>query len=232
MSDHQRMQEIPETERPAEKCAQFGAGVLSDCELLAVILRCGSRNENVLRLSQRILYSSGREGLLGLLYMTLQELIEIPGVGKVKAVQIQCIAELARRIARSRATGTLSFHDPVSIAEYYMEDLRHEQQEKVLLLMLDVKGKLLAQKVISVGTVNASLVSPREVFLEALAHRAVSIVLLHNHPSGDPTPSPEDLFLTEKIAKGGEMLDIALLDHIIIGDGRAVSLREQKSVIL
>lgn len=226
------MRDIPSEERPCEKALKYGAGALSDAELLAVMLRCGTRHENALSLAGRILYGSSREGLLGLLHLSMEELMAIPGVGKVKALQIRCIFELSRRIARARNPEKPCFHNAGSIAEYYMEELRHEEQEKVLLLMLDTRGRLLADKVISIGTVRAALISPREIFLTALSYRAVAVVLLHNHPSGDPTPSSEDILLTETVAESGEMLGIKLLDHIVIGDGRAVSIREQKSVII
>ena len=220
------MRNIPGEERPYEKCWRLGAEALSDAELLAVILRCGSKEENVVDLARRILYRSGHDGLLGLCHISQEELTAIPGIGRVKALQVKCIAEFSRRFARARVQSTLSFHDPSSVADYYMEDLRHEEREKVMLLMLDTRGRLLAEEVISVGTVNASLITPREIFLTALSRRAVSIVLLHNHPSGDPSPSSEDIVLTNRVSESGKILGITLLDHIIIGDGRAVSLRE------
>ena len=228
MKENHNMLAIPADERPYEKCWRYGPGALSDAELLAVILRCGSKSENALSLARRILYGSGFDGLAGLCHVALPELVSIPGVGRVKAAQVKCAAELAGRLVKSRSSRTVCFTNPSSIAAFYMEDLRHEEQENVILLMLDTKGALIAEKTISVGTVNSSAVSPREIFLTALANRAVSIVLLHNHPSGDPTPSAEDILLTERVCECGNMLGIRLLDHVVIGDGRAVSLREQK----
>ena len=128
-------------------------------------------------------------------------------------------------MAKEQAGKSLSFTDPESVAGYYMEDFRHEEQEKLLLIMLNSKGKLLGEEVISKGTVNATMISPREIYLCALRHLAVSIILLHNHPSGNPQPSDEDLILTQRVKQGGELLGIELLDHIIIGDHQAVSFK-------
>ena len=206
---------IPEEERPYEKGITRGTSALSDAELLAVILRTGSRGQSALELSREVLAQSGT-GLLGSYHMSISDLQKIHGLGKVKALQIKCIAELSRRIARARFSETVSFHDPASVSSYYMETLRHEEQEV-----------LLRDEVISKGTVRASLISPREIFIEAVRHQAVSILLLHNHPSGIPDPSRDDVLLTERVRAAGAMLGIELLDHIIIGDRQAVSMREQ-----
>ena len=219
---------IPPSDRPYEKCLRFGAGSLSDSELLAVLLRSGTQGESALELSRRIL-SDERCGCLGGLYhLTPQELMSFHGIGEVKAVLILCVLELSRRLSKERMSDGVCFRDPGDIARYYMEDYRHRETESVLLLMLDTKGKLLAEEEISRGTVDSSLVSPREIFISALRRRAVSVVLLHNHPSGDPTPSREDLLLTGRVKEAGAMLGIDLIDHIIIGDGEAVSLKAQQ----
>ncbi|HIQ95265.1 MAG TPA: DNA repair protein RadC [Candidatus Limivivens merdigallinarum] len=228
MTNEKTMKDLPKDEKPYEKCLSFGPQHLTDAELLAVLLRSGVKGMSALELSRKLLTASGfRKGLVGLYQLDIDELKKLPGIGEVKAIQIKCLLELSRRISKMNFEEKLSFHDPMSIAQYYMEDFRHCQQEQIYLLMLDTKGKLLAEKVISKGTVNASLVSPREIFLEALSHHAVSIVLLHNHPSGDPAPSREDLLLTERIREAGEILGIELLDHLILGDLKFVSLREQ-----
>ena len=219
---------LPEEERPYEKCWSRGERSLSDAELLSVILRTGVSGESALDLSRRIVKELGADGLAGLYHHSVSELQQIRGVGKVKAIQLKCIAELSRRIARGKKDrGTLCFHDPDFIAEYYMEEYRHEEREKVLMLMLDTKGRLLGEEIISSGTVNCSLISPREVFMTALRNRCVSIILMHNHPSGDPTPSEEDREITKRLAECGRMLQIELLDHIIIGDNLAYSFRSE-----
>lgn len=229
MNENLTMKELHVTEKPYEKCLTHGAEVLSDTELLAVILRTGARGRSALNLSREILNTApGEKGLLGLYQISLMDLMKIHGVGKVKAVQIKCILELSKRIAKKRVKDTLMFNDPAAIAAYYMEDMRHSDQEMMQIMMLNTKNRVLGEQTISKGTVNASLISPREIFLQALHYHAVSIVLVHNHPSGDPTPSRDDITITERIREAGEILGIELLDHIIIGDRRYVSFRESK----
>lgn len=226
MYTHITMKQMPESEKPYEKCMKFGAQRLSDAELLAVILRTGTRQSNSLQTALQLL--QGKEGnLLNLVSMTMEEMQKISGIGQVKAAQMKCVAELATRIARTKRAVRVSLNQPESVAEYYMETLRHEAKEKLLLAMFDAKCSLLGDEVISIGTVKHSLVSPREIFVKALQYKAVHIVLLHNHPSGDPTPSEADMKVTQRIAACGEMLDIALADHIIIGDNRYISFREK-----
>ena len=228
MCQSNTMKEIPDAERPYEKCVKRGTSSLSDVELLAILLRTGIPGENVLELSERILYHSGENGILGIHQFTIEKLMGLRGIGQVKATQIVCISELAKRLAKASVSENLNFSSPASIAEYYMEDMRHEKQENIKLLMLNTKGKLVGENDISKGTVNASLITPREVFVEALRREAVGIVLIHNHPSGDPTPSSADLLLTKRIKDAGELIGIELLDHIIIGNNCYKSLNEDR----
>ncbi len=221
------MKELREAERPYEKCLSGGAKTLSDAELLAALLRTGSRGETAVELAGRILELPGYEGLSGFGKIPLERFREMRGIGKVKAVQLKCLAELAVRMSKAAAGEKLCFGDPATIAGFYMEELRREEQEELIVLFLDAKNRLLKEKLMFKGTVNASLVSPREIFVEALKIRAVHLVLIHNHPSGDPAPSREDVRVTERIRKSGELLGIRLLDHIIIGDNRYSSLRER-----
>ncbi len=222
------MKSIPKMERPYEKCLARGAESLSDAELLSVILRTGTHGESALELSRKILSLNGeKSGLLGIYHLSVSELMNVRGLGKVKAVQLKCIVELSRRISRSRFSEGVSFQDPVAVARYYMEEMRHLEQENLVLVMLNSKGKLIRDEILSRGTVRASMISPREIFVEAVKHQAVSIILLHNHPSGIPDPSEEDIRLTERVRRAGVLLGIELLDHIIIGDCQAVSMREQ-----
>lgn len=225
------MKELPIADKPYEKCLASGAEGLSETELLAVILRTGAKGVSALMLSGEILKASpGNQGLLGLYQMSHLDLMKIKGVGKVKAVQIKCILELSKRIAKNRVKDNLKFDHPATIASYYMEDLRHQDQEEMHILMLNTKNRLLGEQKISKGTVNASLISPREIFLQSLHFHAVSIILIHNHPSGDPTPSQDDIALTKRIKNAGEILGIELLDHIIIGDKRYMSFRENSMI--
>lgn len=219
------MKDIPNAERPYEKCLKQGAEALSDAELLAVLLRTGTKGENVLALAKRLLYEDGGAGLLGIHQFSFQSLMKLKGIGKVKAVQILCLSELAKRLSKASVEPRLRFSSSQSVAEYYMEDLRHRNQEVMKLLLLNSKAELIDETNISKGTVNASLVTPRELFVEALKKEAVSMILLHNHPSGDPTPSRDDILTTKRISECGLLIGIELLDHIIIGNNCYTSLR-------
>lgn len=221
------MKDIPNTERPYEKCLKQGAEALSDAELLAVLLRTGTKGENVLALAKRLLYEDGGAGLLGIHQFSFQSLMKLKGIGKVKAVQILCLSELAKRLSKASVEPRLRFSSSQSVAEYYMEDLRHRNQEVMKLLLLNSKAELIDETNISKGTVNASLVTPRELFVEALKKEAVSMILLHNHPSGDPTPSRDDILTTKRISECGLLIGIELLDHIIIGNNCYVSFQEE-----
>lgn len=222
------MKHLPPQMQPYEKCVTYGPGFLTDAELIACILRSGTKRYTSVALAEHLLnLRKGNEGLNGLCSLTYEELTAVSGIGRVKALQIQCIFELAKRMSRSKAAKTLKFNEPDSIANYYMEDFRHKEQENLLLLLLDNKSNLLGEKLLFTGTVNASIVSPREIYLEALRFHAVGIILLHNHPSGDPAPSDADKRITRKIKEAGILLDIPLLDHIIIGDNIYTSLKEK-----
>lgn len=219
---------LSDADQPYEKFLRLGAESLSETELLAIILRTGTKNCPAVELAGKVLsLSQGKEkGLNALHHLTLSELMGIPGIGEVKAVKIKCIAELAVRMARERAEEELRFEQPGTVAAYFMEELRHEEKEKILLLSLDNKLQLIEKYVLSVGTVNASLLSAREVFVQAFKNKASYIMLLHNHPSGDCVPSEQDIFITTKIKEAGELVEIKLLDHIVIGNGSYTSLKE------
>lgn len=218
MNYSNKMKDMPGEERPYEKCLLSGPQSLSDKELLAVLLRCGTKGENALELASRILYHEDEDGLIGIHQFSLEKLLKIKGIGKVKAVQILCLSELAKRLSKACAKERLCFQAPETIASYYMEELRHKKQEHTKLLMLNTKSMLLGECDISKGTVDASIITPRELFIEALQKNATAIVILHNHPSGDPTPSQEDINITARIKQAGEFIGIPLLDHIIIGN--------------
>ena len=214
---------------PYEKCLEQGTNALSNAELLAVLLRTGTKGQNVLELAKHILSSAcGEGGILNIHHCTLEKLKAIRGIGNVKAVQILCLSELAKRLAKATAKEGLIFSLPSTIADYYMEEMRHQKQEHIKLLMLNSKSKLLGEKNISKGTVNAALISPRELFIEALEKQAVAIILIHNHPSGDTTPSENDMLLTKRVQEAGRLIGIELLDHIIIGDNCYMSFAEEQ----
>ena len=222
------MKHLPPQMQPYEKCITYGTEFLTDAELIACIIRSGTKEYTSVALAEMLLdLRKGKEGLRGLCSLSYEELTAVSGIGRVKAIQIQCIFELAKRMSRQQAKKMLDFSEPSRIAEYYMEDFRHKEQENLLLLFLDNKSNLLGEKLLFTGTVNASIVSPREIYLEALRFHAVGIILLHNHPSGDPTPSEADRRITRKVRDAGLLLDILLLDHIVIGDKKYVSFHEQ-----
>ena len=224
------MKEIPPEQRPYEKCIRYGETVLTDAELLAVILRSGTRDKSAVSLAGQVLSVSSHSaypGLSGILHLSLEELKKIPGIGDVKAVQLKCVGELSRRIACAAARPGISFNEPCSIAAYFMEKLRHEEQEHLYIMMMDTKGHHIGDYLVSRGTVDATVATPREIFVEALRRMAAGIVLVHNHPSGDPSPSSCDEEITRNAYQMGNILGIRLLDHIIIGDQKYFSFREQ-----
>ena len=218
--------------KPYEKFKELGASALSNEELLAIILRTGTNNKPALKVAEEILNTKDAyDGkLMGLYHKSLKQLMEIDGIGEVKAIKLKCLTELSIRMAKERLENRMVFQTPEDIATYYMESVRHLEVEKVILLCLDAQLKLLKECELSKGTINASLISPREVFIEALNAKAVHILLIHNHPSGDPSPSYADIDISKKIMDAGEMLNIRLLDHVIIGDHSYVSLKEQKII--
>ena len=214
--------------RPYERFISLGAGSLTDAELLAIILRTGMKGCDAVTLSQKVLElgKGNRRGLLALFDADLKDLMSIPGIGEVKAVKLKCLAELCVRMHETRLENTFVINSPGSVAKYYTERLRHEKNECVLLLSLDSKGAVIRESNISRGSVNRSLAPVREILLEALDAEAVNIILLHNHPSGDPTPSGDDIRLTRKLYYVCRQADLPLIDHIIIGDNRYYSFSE------
>ena len=228
MKYSQRIQELPPDERPYEKCLHSGPEKLTDSELLAVVLRSGTRGSSSVQLADEVLHlGQNEQGLLGIYHLSMEDLMQIRGIGQVKAVQIKCIGELSKRIATREAGKLLDFHSPDTIAAYYMERMRHEEQEQMICTMLNTKNQFLGDEVISRGTVNSSLVSPRDLILAAIRHRAVYMILVHNHPSGNPEPSKDDLLITKRVWEAGALVDIPLLDHIVIGDQQYFSFRQE-----
>ncbi len=217
--------------KPYEKFMKMGAESLTDAELLAIILRTGTSNKDALSLAEEILSLNGTdENLLTLYNLTAEDLQKIKGIGEVKAVKLLCITEISKRISMQKTKVNLCLSSPSSIASYFMEQLRHKKTECLVLLCLDNKCKMICHDIITSGSVRMSLVPPREIFLEALHRKAVNIVLLHNHPSGDPTPSESDYESTKKISELGELLGIPLLDHIVIGDNVYFSFAEHNDL--
>lgn len=225
------MKELPEDSRPYEIGWKYGVGALSDAQLLSIVLRSGSRGEPAVDLARRILDMSPDGSLEVLHHLDMNDLMQVRGIGRVKALTILSLAEIARRMAKTGVSARVRFHGPEEVADYYMEQMRHEEQEKVLLILLDSGGALIGEETVFMGTVNMSIVSPRELLILALRRKAVGMVLVHNHPSGDPTPSREDIALTQRLMECGKLCDVSLEDHIIIGDRRSFSFRRSGLVL-
>lgn len=222
------MKELPELRRPYERCKLYGAESLNDAELLAVILRNGTKNKNSEQLAYEVLNHLPGKSISGLLSGELEELTSIEGIGEVKVILLRCIGEIAKRIIKSDIyEKTENFSDSETIAKYYMNTLRQCETEKVILILLNTRNDLIREIELSHGSFNAALITPKEIFYNALKYKAVSIIILHNHPSGNPTPSKDDIDITCAIKKTSRIVGINFLDHIIIGDNKYVSLRNQ-----
>lgn len=215
-------------EQPYERFLRFGPECLTEAELLAIIIRTGTKEKDALQLAEEVLQLARypREGLLGLYEVKLEELEKIKGIGEVKAVKLKCLAELSMRMSAATAKEGICVKSAGQAAGLFMERLRHRETECVFLICMDAKCRILREKKLSEGSVRNSLISPREIFMEALNAKAVNILLIHNHPSGDPTPSAMDKEITAHIREMGAKMDIPLLDHIVIGDNRYISFRE------
>ncbi|SHJ89935.1 DNA replication and repair protein RadC [Geosporobacter subterraneus DSM 17957] len=216
---------MAESERPREKLVQNGASSLSNAELLAILIRTGTKDVSAIELAQRIL-AMDQEGIKYLADCTVQELSKIKGIGTTKACQIVSAIEIGRRIAKSAPLQSSQITSPRDVANMFMEEMRYYKKEYFKILLMNTKNVIIATEVISIGNLNASLVHPREVFVRAIKKSAAAIILLHNHPSGNPQPSQEDISITKRLIEAGAIIGIEVLDHIIIGDGCYKSLKE------
>lgn len=222
--------ELPEAGQPYMRCMTLGAGNLSDAELLAIIFRSGSTGINATDLALCLLQNAGGSGLIGLHSLSLSDMTAIKGIGKVKALQILALCEIAKRMATSRASERICLNSPASVADYFMEPLRHFKQEHFYVALFNSNNELISYRLITIGTINASVAAPREIFLESLRCHAVYIILIHNHPSGEVTPSREDKLVTKRMASCGQLLGISVVDHIIIGDNKYFSFKEAELI--
>ena len=218
------MKELPETERPREKLLAKGAQNLSNAELLAILLRTGTKNMPVSRLAEQIL---AKYELNGLASISPPELSKTAGVGLAKAVTVVAGIELGRRLSHKEPGERPVIRSPQDAANLVMSELRYQAREHFMALLLSTKNHVIARVIVSVGSLNASIVHPRELFREAICYSAAAVILIHNHPSGDPTPSQEDITLTRQLVEAGTLLNISVLDHVIIGDGKYVSFKEK-----
>lgn len=219
------LRDIPLEERPRERMLTHGAQSLSHTELLAILLRTGTKEESAVNLAGRILKECG--SIHNLLDLSVDELTAIKGIGPAKAVQLRAGIELGLRLSRSKTEDRLFIRKPQDAADLMMDKLRHLKKEHFICLFLNTKNQIIAEETLSVGTLNSSLVHPREVLRAAIKCSSASFICVHNHPSGDPAPSPEDIRLTRRLAEAGELVGIELLDHVIIGDRQYISLKEE-----
>ncbi len=218
-----RIHDMQKEERPRERLINNGASALSDSELLAIILRTGSRQENVINLAQRIL---SQYNLKQLSQTNLAQLMKIHGIKDSKAAQIAACFEIARRLESFKEDAKYRINSPADVYNRIYPRLREQKKEMFIELCLDTKNQIIKEDTISIGSLNANVVHPREVFRMALAESAAHIIVAHNHPSGDPTPSREDIEITKKLVETGSIMGIDVLDHVIIGDGRHFSMKE------
>lgn len=226
MKRNLKVLEIPKNERPTEKLINFGSDALSNSELLAIILRSGVKGESVLNISQKVL--SEVHGLDGILNISYDELTSIKGIKTVRAAQILAVVELFRRFKSLKTQNDkISINSPSDISDMLIQEMRGFNQEILKVIVLNTKNNIIRVKDVFKGTLNTSIVHPREIYSEALKSGGASIIICHNHPSGDPTPSKEDINITKRIMECGKILGIKLLDHLIIGDKEFVSLKEK-----
>ncbi len=215
---------VPIYERPRERLLAYGTSALSEAELLAILLRTGTDEESSYQLAQRLL--STFDDLRGLSEATQEELTTLRGIGPVKAVELRAAFELGKRLSGKGKYAYKPIRLPRDVAEIMIPEMRYLTQEHFVCLFLNTKNRIIGKQTIFVGSLDASIVHPREVFKEAIKRSSAAVICLHNHPSGDPTPSREDIEVTSTLSKAGELVGIALLDHVIIGDDRYISLKE------
>lgn len=219
-----KISELHIADRPRERLIRQGAESLSNQELIAILLRTGTRSESVLQLSNRVLAFFDR--IQDMQHATLEEMTSVKGIGEAKAVQLLAAVELGKRLTRKQSTERYVIRSPEDAATYLMPDMSNLNQEHFVVLFLNVKNEVLHSRTIFIGSLNSSIVHPREVFREAVKRSAASIICAHNHPSGNPSPSPEDIEVTKRLSEAGKIVGIDLLDHIIIGDHKFLSLKE------
>jgi DNA repair protein RadC len=220
-----RIADMLPDDRPRERLERSGPESLTTPELLAILFRTGTVKRNAVQLAEELFKSLG--GLAGLSTASLEELSSIDGVGRVKAIEVKAAVELGKRLAATTDEAKPQIRSPDDVAKLMMADLRYETKEHLYALTLDARNQVRQRRLISTGTLTESLVHPREVYKEAIRFSAAAIVLVHNHPSGEPTPSPEDIATTKRLTEAGKILGIDLLDHVIIGDGRWASLKDR-----
>ena len=231
MSENERVEyrpmirDLPTGERPRERLLHYGAGALSTAELLAIILRVGTSGENVVRVAEKLL--ARHDGLPGMAQATIQELCQDKGVGEAKAIQVKAALELGRRLLVAAPHERPQIRQPADAANLLMAEMQLLTQEHLRTVLMDSRNRVINIPTIYIGSLNAASVRVGEVFREAIRANSAAMIVVHNHPSGDPTPSPEDVQVTRQIVEAGSLLNIDVLDHLIIGRQRFVSMKER-----
>lgn len=223
------IRELPETERPREKLMRFGQQHLSNTELIALLLGTGSQGESAIGLAENLLALDG-DGLLHLANCSVEELSDIKGMGPAKASKLLAAIELGSRMATTQRPEKVKIESTSDVVDIFMEKMRYHKKEYFNVLLLNAKGGILAVETVAVGDLSSSIVHPREAFIAAVRRSAAAVIFLHNHPSGNPKPSPQDIEVTHRLCETGKILGIHVLDHIIIGDGIYISMKEKKII--
>ena len=224
-----RIKHLPEDERPVEKSFSMGIESLSNGELLALLINSGTKGKSAMALAEEVL-AKDEKGISYLRESSLEELLSINGIGKAKAARIMAAVELGKRIASKPTEKRVKIESDEDVAHIFMEDLRYKKKEIFKAVLLDSKGGVISIETVSIGELTSTLVHPREVFNQAVKKSAAAMVFVHNHPSGDPTPSKEDFNTTDRLVACGDILVIKVVDHIVIGDGRYISIRSMGKI--
>ena len=227
ITNRTRIKDFPISERPTEKLISMGPSVLSNSELLAVIIRTGTGEDTAIDLASKLLNQDNR-GISYLANASVDDLKSVKGIGRCKAAQIIAAIELGKRIKRQGIHDNIKVNRPEIIANLVMDTMKHLEKEHFDIAILDTKNQIISIDNVSIGTLNSSIVHPRDVFNIAIKKSANALILIHNHPSGDPTPSKEDISITNRLIETGEIVGIKVLDHIIIGNERFLSMKEEK----
>lgn len=221
-----KMKELPQSERPYEKLEMYGAHTLSNAELLAIIIKSGTRDESSISTAQKILSMKNKnsDNLRFIQDMSIEEFMSIKGIGKVKAIQLKAVCEIAKRISRPIENTKVQIKCPQDVANLLNDELKYEKRELVKVIILNTKNIVMKVTDICLGTENSAILKPRDALIDAVKMRAPKIILVHNHPSGDPTPSSEDINFTNRLIQASSVIGIELLDHVVIGDSKFESI--------
>lgn len=222
------IKEMPTLERPREKMINYGSNSLSNAELLAILIGSGNAKQNAIELSRDIINNFG--GLIALTDITHEELISIRGIGDAKACNILAALELNKRVSAYALNKRMKITSPNDVCNLFMDELRYDKKEKFIIVLLNTKSEIISKELISIGNLNSSIVHPREVYKYAIKKSAASVLFIHNHPSGNPDPSKNDKNITRRLTEVGEIIGINVVDHIIIGNNRYFSFKENNMI--